>query len=64
MKRYTVRAAVHDTRVFYRLCLEYRWTIRNRRKGSHVGSHDMSDNQSRFTKARMGDVLYNKRETK
>jgi hypothetical protein len=37
MRRYTFRAAVHDVRVFYRLCLQCRRTNKNRRKGSHFG---------------------------
>jgi Spy/CpxP family protein refolding chaperone len=34
MKRYTLRAAIHDAKIFNRLRLEYRRTIKNRRKDS------------------------------
>ena len=32
MKRYTLRAAIHDAKIFNQLRLEYRRTKRNRRK--------------------------------
>jgi hypothetical protein len=34
MKRYTLRAAIHDAKVFNQLRLEYRRTRKNRRKRS------------------------------
>lgn len=37
MKRYTLRAAIHDAKIFNRLRLEYRRTIKNRRKDSSSG---------------------------
>ena len=60
MKRYSLRAAVHDARVLYRLRLEYRGPIGTGAKiASVAGSHDTRDNQSRLTKAALGDVLQN-----
>jgi Spy/CpxP family protein refolding chaperone len=37
MKRYTLRAAIHDAKIFNRLRLEYRRTNKNRRKDSSTG---------------------------
>src|SRR5207302_10293928 len=37
MKRYTLRAAIHDARIFNQLRLEYRRTNKNRRKDSASG---------------------------
>jgi hypothetical protein len=34
MKRYTLRAAIHDAKIFNQLRLEYRGTNKNRRKDS------------------------------
>ena len=60
MKRYTLRAAIHDARVFYRLHLGCRRINENRRKDPTLaGSHDRSDNQSRLAKAAPGVVLHN-----
>src|SRR5438309_7782466 len=37
MKRYTLRAAIHDAKIFNQLRLEYRRTNKNRRKDSSSG---------------------------
>src|SRR5690349_17024897 len=37
MKRYTLRAAIHDAKIFNRLWLEYRQSNRNRRAQSSSG---------------------------
>lgn len=37
MKRYSFRAARHDVRVFSKLCWDYRWANKNRRKYWHAG---------------------------
>ena len=37
MKRYTLRAAIHDAGIFKQLRREYRWSKKNRRKHSPAG---------------------------
>ena len=37
MKRYTLRAAIHDAKIFNRLRLEYRQTKKDRRKDTSAG---------------------------
>jgi hypothetical protein len=37
MKRYTLRALIHDAKIFNQLRLEYRQTKKNRRKDASFG---------------------------
>jgi hypothetical protein len=64
MKRYTLRAAVHDARVF----TGYFWNAAGRigtgaKVATLAGSHDRSNNQSRLTTTVLGDVLHSNGET-